>query len=240
MKPLPPKPKGTNARLAGIYGTSERQIARWKKGGAPLLDVAGMLTFFATRHSAPPHLVAVSDEQQAALQAKLDALEGGSPKGKLPAKARKAVDPEFVKSLPQGAEHALRRLQGEEPRLFALMLATEDDPLLQAAIRKQWRETLLSLKQFEVLVEADKRGSGETITRAEIQGVLYATVVWIRRGIESFLNSICLEIAEADSPQKVYAAIAPSIRQSIGSAVDAATSDGKIPGWLRETMTSAL
>ena len=240
MKSPALKPKSTNARLAAIYGTSERQIARWKKDGASLLDVTGMLTFFATRHSAPPHLTALSDEQQAALQARLNALEGGSSKGKLPAKARKPVDPEFVKSLPQGAEHALRRLQGEEPRLFALMLAAEDDPLLQAAIRKQWRETLLSLKQYETLVEADKRDSGETITRAEIQGVLYATVVWFRRGVEGFLNSICLQIAEADTPQKAYAAIAPSIRQSVGNAVDAATGDGKIPGWLRETMVSAL
>ena len=231
-------PPPTTHALAQIYGTDDKQIARWKREKAPLVDVSAMHMWLAARRRAPAHLMGLSDDEQAAMQSDLDAFQGSLTPIK-PKSERKPIDAAELAKIPQGAEHALRRLQGEEARLFAEMQA-EDDPLRRAVIRKSWRETLLSLKQYESLVEADRRDSGETITRAQMQPVLTAFVVWFRRGVEDFINGACLQIAEAESPQSVYALIAPTCRNSIGNAWEAAMGDGKLPGWVREAGVQGL
>ena len=59
-------------------------------------------------------------------------------------------------------------------------------------------------------------------------------IVWVRRGIEDYLNGMCLAIIECDTPQDVYAAIAEPLRSSLARAVDASMeSQTKTPGWVR-------
>ena len=171
------------------------------------------------------------------MQAQIDALS--PPKTPRQSSGAKPAGRKIPEPL-QGAQHALRRLEEEETRLYKQLAEAEGQPVLEAAIRKSWRETLLSLKQYDVLVEAGRRDSGETITRAMAAPIFTTAVVWLCRANEDFLNSICLHLAELEKPEGVYATVAATIRQSVVNAVDAATGDGKLPGWVREALVSGL
>ena len=227
----------TNSKLAAVYRTSDRQVARWKREKAPLIDVAAMMLWFSSRADMPDHLRSLSDDEQAEMQRQINLLIGehapvNAPTGKV--LGRKIDEPL------QGAQHALRRLEEEETRLYKQLADAEGSPVLEAAIRKQWRETLLSLKQYDVLVEAGRRDTGETITRAQIAPVLTALVVWLCRANEDFLNSICLQLADLEKPEDVLALVAATIRQSVRNAVRAATEAQKMPGWVQGALADGL
>ena len=69
-------PKLTNRTLADIYGTSERQISRWRAENAPLHDIAGMVLFWLVRRSYPRHLHHLPEARQMQMQRRLDAFDG--------------------------------------------------------------------------------------------------------------------------------------------------------------------
>ena len=78
------------------------------------------------------------------------------------------------------------------------------------------------------------------ISRAEIESPVTALTVWLRRGVEDYLNGVCLKIAEAERPADVYAVIAEPLRQCLGQAVDAAYGDKKFPLWLKQAFEAGL
>ena len=75
------KPKLTNRVLADIYGTSERQISRWRAENAPLRDIDEMIMFWLCRKSYPRHLQHLPDRRKAEMQRRLDAFDGARPEG---------------------------------------------------------------------------------------------------------------------------------------------------------------
>ncbi|MBE7157619.1 MAG: hypothetical protein INR62_04145, partial [Rhodospirillales bacterium] len=85
------------------------------------------------------------------------------------------------------------------------------------------------------------RGVGLIQSAAQIENVLFGVIVWTRRGIESFINTVCLQIAECERPEDVAVIIAESLRQSLSSALNASMdSQTNTPAWVRDAMVKGL
>jgi hypothetical protein len=141
-----------------------------------------------------------------------------------------------------GAEHTLRRLAEEERQAHARLDAAKasKDPDALKLATELFLKIAESLLRYERGVSQDRRDSGEVLTRSQMTPILTSLAAWLRRANLDFLNSICLQIAEAQRPEEVYAAIAPTIRQSVTNAVNAATNDGRLPGWVKEALLAGL
>lgn len=249
MKIASPKLKSTNQRLAAIYGTAERQIGRWKAAGAPLFNVRGMMTFFAGQRSFPKHIAALSADRRAEMQSLLDALEppSGAAAG---SEANAATDDDAstldggdTDILPAGAEHELRWLAdlAVEARRNLIRAQKCGNALVQKQALSDYLKISEGLLRYDRSVDPKRRDGTEVVTKAQIESVLSGVIVWVRRGIEDYLNGRCLAIAECDSPQEIYAIIAEPLRGCLAQALNASMeSQTKTPGWVRDAMVKAL
>ena len=229
------KPPPSARVLATIYNCSERSIRNYRAEGAPLHDPAAMFGWWATRKNLPKGAAAKG----------LDAIKEAfaAVVGTVPPAATASVVPEVggtgmldvPPDLPAGAQHELRWLEAlaVEARHNLIRARGSADPVAMKQALDAYLKITEGLRKFDNQVTADRRDSGEVVTRVQVEDPITALTVWLRRGVENFLNGACLQIAEAEKPEEVYAAIADPLRQCLGAAVDAACGDGKFPLWMK-------
>ena len=230
---------------AAVYSCAERSIRNYRQEGAPLDNPAAMFAWWASRKNMPR---SVATKGLDAIQAAFDAVIGPSvaihsPEKHVPPTAEDSPTASTMQDdLPAGAEHELRWLAdlAVEARRNLIRAHKGGNPVVQKQALDSYLKITEGLRKFDNQVATDRRDSGEMITRAQVEQPIIAITVWLRRGIEDFINTACLTIAEADTPQKVYAVAADPLRRSLYRAVDAACSDGKFPLWMKEAFETGL
>lgn len=236
--------KPPSARVfAAIYACSERSIRNYRAEGAPLDDPSAMFAWWASRKNMPRSTAAKGLE---AVQAAYTDVVGKAapPAGDV---AEVVLDSSTAMNvpgdLPAGAQHELRWLEAlaVEARHNLIRAKQSNNPVTIKQSLDAYLKITEGLRKFDNQVDQSRRDGGEVVTKAQIQSVLCGVIAWVRRGIEDYLNGICLTIAECDTPQEVYAAIAEPLRGSLARAVDASMeSQTKTPGWVRDSMVEGL
>ncbi len=205
------------------YGCSRETVVRMRKGGVDLENPEAVAMWNASRKVR--NRTGKQSEQAKEVSPGAD-----------------IVNDEPGEDVLAGAEHELSRLADQARRAHQRLQTALGDgnPVKIKFAFDFYMKIAEGLLRYDRQVAADRRDSGETITRAQTAPMLTTMVVWFRRAVEDFINGASLQIVELDSPQGVYTAIAPMLRQSVGNAVDAATNDGKLPGWVREALVAGL
>lgn len=228
--------------LATIYSCSERSIRNYRADGAPLGDPAAMWAWWSSRKNMPR---AVASKGLDAIRDAFAAVVGTVPAGTV-ASARTEVSTlgamDVPADLPAGAQHELRWLEAlaVEARHNLVRARGSNDPVAMKQALDAYLKITEGLRKFDNQVTADRRDSGEVVTRVQVENPITALTVWLCRGVENYLNGACLRIAEAEQPEEVYAIIAEPLRQCLGQAVDAACGDGKFPLWMKQAFERGL
>ena len=228
--------------LATIYACSERSIRNYRAEGAPLDDPGAMWAWWSSRKNMPRTVA--TKGLDAIREAFTTVVGAATPTVASSAKAEigtlGAMD--VPTDLPAGAQHELRWLEAlavEAPHNL-IRARGSGDPMTMKQALDAYLKITEGLRKFDNQVTADRRDSGEVITRAQVEQPITALTVWLRRGIETFINGACLQIAECEKPQDVYAIVADPLRQSLGHAVTVACEDGKFPLWMKQAFEAGL
>ena len=237
--------KPPSARIyAAIYACSERSIRNYQRDGAPLDDPASMFAWWSSRKNLPKGAAAKGLD---AIQEAFAAVAGTatSPAAAAPDEAADSTATGTMNipgELPAGAEHELRWLAdlAVEARRNLIRAHKSGNALTQKQALDSYLKITEGLRKFDNQVAADRRDGGEVVTRAQVEQSITALTVWLRRGVENFINGACLQIAECDKPQDVYKVAADPLRQSLRGAVDAVCGDGKIPAWMKAAFEAGL
>ena len=145
--------------------------------------------------------------------------------------------------LPAGAEHELRWLAdlAVEARRNLIRAHKGGNPVVQKQALDSYLKITEGLRKFDNQVATDRRDGGETVTRAQIEGVLLGVIVWTRRGISQFINTVCLSLLECEKPEQVYRIIDQELSDSLCRALDASMdSQSNVPKWMRDAMVAGL
>lgn len=143
----------TDEPLAERWACTTRTIRNWRKAGAPLSSEAKMLVWLASQRSIPERTQAILDSHRAE------------------AVSRQALKPQL---LPTGAAQALKRLEEMEARYFTGLCAAHEsgDPVEIKRSHELWRTTSEQLRKTDLVIEQDRRQSGELIAKKDVEVLL--------------------------------------------------------------------
>ena len=232
--------------FAAVYACSERSIRNYRQEGAPLDDPAAMFAWWATRKNMPR---SVATKGLEAIQAAFDAViaRSGTSSGTGVDTPATTNEPQMVSmmqdDLPAGAEHELRWLAdlAVEARRNLIRAHRGGNPVVQKQALDSYLKITEGLRKFDNQVTTERRDSGETVTRAQIESVLLGVIVWTRRGIANFVNTVCIQLIECDRPEQVWTIIEKEFHDSLCRALDASMeSQSNVPQWMREAMVAGL
>ena len=155
-------------KLAKKHAVTPRTVRNWRLKGAPVDDPKKLKTWLASRRSVPPK----------------DALP-----------RRKTVLPApgpLPSNLETGANAALRRLEGAEAVAFDAMqrALASGDPGVVRFTRDGWLRTSEALRKQDLAVAADRRDSGELVSRDEVIRVVTGAWCAMAWGVERALEQL--------------------------------------------------
>jgi hypothetical protein len=164
--------------LAEKHSCSVRTIRRWKAEGAPLGDEPQMALWLASRKHVP---------KATATQQRVKASPAPPKRGKGEAGT-------------QGAASALRRLEAEELKAYeSLQVALESgDPIAIRFAREHWVRISESLRKFDLLVEQNRRDSGEMISRKLCEDLLEQLTYLVRINFKIGISGLAWRVSMMD------------------------------------------
>jgi hypothetical protein len=120
----------------------------------------------------------------------------------MPKKKKELAPPPVAKNLQaEGAASALNRLENAELVAYQEMQAAikDGDPITVSEKRKNWLSLSESLRKFDLLVEENRRASGELVPRSELEHALENFLQASRVAFTSLKNSIVPSVANCGS-----------------------------------------
>jgi hypothetical protein len=180
-----PKPEVTPSEPAQavFWGVSISAVQRWKREKAPLDSTESMIAWLSNKKRLTDKCRARIAQVVKEAANELDAPESEP--------ERRPVRPPEA----QGAGAALRRLEAQETmsyeRFIALTQAKVLDHAAIKAAREEWLKIGDALRKYDLMVEANRRDSGELLPRAEWARMARAIVFWWNHGINRAMDEVC-------------------------------------------------
>lgn len=121
------------------------------------------------------------------------------------AKITEDIPEASMEGVERGADHTLKRLEEEEVRVYSQRQAAMEGGNLELAEKLNgiWLDVSKRLKEFEVIVEKDKRDAGEVLPRKVHEDFAYHAAIGLRVGYSSAVTTLAIELSEEESPQVV-------------------------------------
>ncbi len=145
----------------------------------------------------------------------------------------------------KGAEYTLTRLEQSEAQAFANFEAAQKRGLTEEIKASQdlWLSLSKRLKEFELIVDRDKRDAGETIQKAEVEEFITFIGHAINNSEESFLDVLAVAVSSLENPgdsrevrQASKGLLYAKVEESMGQLIR----DSKVPPWLKRAFILGL
>jgi hypothetical protein len=221
MKPTITKP--TQADLAAKWGTSTRTMRRWVAAGAPVNDEQAMHVWIASRKHTP--------------KGTADMLTGQPATGD---KATVQTTTATARDPKQGAAAALQRLEVEEKDAFdrlQLALGEGRNALEVKLLREHWLKTGDSLRRYDLLVEQNRRDSGELVPRATVEELLANLSLRLRFAIIRMGNDLPGRLMQmANQPGDVKDLLVSMLRDVFFTSAHVGFHNAPLPDWMRKPL----
>lgn len=167
-----------------------------------------------------------------------DDLKGGGASGVL----LKQADATNVE---RGASFTLTRLEEQEAQLYANYTKAMESGLPEQVkiCQDLWLSISKRLKEYEIIIDKDKRDAGETIQRTEAERLFALFGQAINNAEEQALDLIAIGIASLENPkdprsvrQASKGLLYAKVEQSLGQLIQ----DDKTPSWVREAFIKGV
>ena len=180
-----------------------------------------MRTWLATRKNIPPATKAMLAEQGRERRAKVSAQ----------------VPEEGETGSSIGAPAALKRLENGEVAAYGLLQSAlkGGDPSEIKATREGWLKVGDSLRRYDLLVESQRRESGEMVNRSEVEQHIQNFFKWFKLALVRSTSALASELASMTAPAEIEEALRRAYIDNTLSALvtlASARSPAKVPEWL--------
>ncbi len=212
------------AHYVATTGASLSTVKRWQKSGVPLDDPDALAHWATTQKSLP-----------LAMRERF---------------AREAVPKNLIMDvdLAQGAAGALRRLEEAEATHFAdyqdAIKADPPNPARIKAAREAWLKIGDSLRRYDLLVEQNRRDSGDLMPRAQVEQVVRAFTWYLRIAGQQACISLAGRLAAEANPAACNQLLTEVLWEQILTACAGLASHGQkemeVPEWLVKAFSHDL
>jgi hypothetical protein len=211
-------------KLAKRYATTPRTIRAWSADGAPVDGEAAMVAWLSTRKHIPRGTEGWLNERRAAARA-----EAPIDAAKLAALSE--VD------LSEGAGPALRRLENAEVAAYQALQAAlkRGDRIEIKGARETWIRVGDSLRKYDLILRDSGRMENESITRKELDRVLFWHGLALRTGFASLTQRATITLRQAGLREVADALEKISMTAIV--AAGAAVGAQDVPKWIVESLT---